>query len=205
MSRSKIGVAQDGTHNAFARPGEPTLAAHHDPGRARQYDMPGEPAHALGHRGHAVGAVVDGKTVRGGGGLDIQPRQGKPKAMHPVSLHSNMHSVEQSNAGGRSHATATIDDGGQTIVSSAAAAPLADAYGSVLKNRPDAPLANGMRHRHGEVGPGTVVDGINPAHDPDRAAAMHAHRQSIGNRILDEAYAASGDCAQYRDCSGRKS
>jgi len=121
MARSKIGVGADGSHNAFAKPGEPALAVHHDPNEARKGD-------------HGVKGNI--------------ARDGAPKRMHPVSVHNGM-TKQQSDAaglGGMGHATAVID-GGQKLATSAPAAPLQHAYGAVLKNRPCAPVKPGMRSR----------------------------------------------------------
>jgi hypothetical protein len=73
MSRSKIGVGADGSHNAFAKAGEPTLAIHHDPNVARATD------HLHGDKSIA--------------------RNGAPKRMHPVSVHSGMHRTTGTNDG----------------------------------------------------------------------------------------------------------
>jgi hypothetical protein len=122
MTRSKIGVGLDGAHNAFARKGEATLAIHHDPGQARRGDMPGE-------------------------GL---ARNGAPKKLHPVSLHNSAtpHQIAGVDAGGQGHAVAVVD-GGVKFTSSSAAAPLASAYGGVLKVREAAPVKPGMRRQQG--------------------------------------------------------
>jgi hypothetical protein len=71
--------------------GSDALHTHHRP--ARQHDMPDATAHDYaGHRGHPVGAVVNGKIVRAPGAVDIQPRGGKPKAHLNVSEHLGMRS-----------------------------------------------------------------------------------------------------------------
>lgn len=81
MARSKIGVSADGSHNAFAKSGEPTLAVHHDPNRARAGDKPGA-------------------------GL---ARSGAPKRLHPVSIHNGMTERQQA-LQGMGHATAVGPD-----------------------------------------------------------------------------------------------
>jgi len=72
----------------FAKPdGSDALLTHHNPRAARIGDKP-EPAHErFGHRGHAVGAVVDGKIVRARGAVDVQPRHGKSKVLPDVPVH----------------------------------------------------------------------------------------------------------------------
>lgn len=147
MGRYTIGVGHDGKSRAFAQPGERTLAIHHAPGEARQHDKPDATAHALGHRGHPTATVVAGKTIRDPRALDIQPRAGAPKAMHPVAPHvsTTPRQLAAAGKGGLGHATAAVTDGGQTIATSAAAAPLRHAYGSIEKRRPDAKPAWGMK------------------------------------------------------------
>ena len=82
MTRSKIGVGADGSHNAFAKSGEPTLAVHHDPNEARKGD-------------HGVKGNI--------------ARDGAPKRMHPVSIHNGMTERQQALAG-MGHANATAPD-----------------------------------------------------------------------------------------------
>ncbi len=154
FDRLKAGTGHDGKSRAFAKPGEATMTAHHDPNEARRGDLPGAPAHALGHRGHATGAVVDGQTVRAPGALDIQPRQGTPKAMHPVATHVGMTSRQIAGAGigGMGHSSAAVTDGGQ-VTTVSAAAPMADHYGGALpKSGRDVKVAQGMRDRSVEFG-----------------------------------------------------
>jgi len=127
MARNTIGVGQDGSHNAFARKGEPTLAVHHDPNEARKGD-------------HGVKGNI--------------ARDGAPKRMHPVSVHNGM-TRQQSDAagiGGQGHATAVVS-GGQKLATDAPAAPLAHAYGAVLKTRPAAQVVPGMRSRTSQHDP----------------------------------------------------
>jgi hypothetical protein len=158
MSRNKIGVGADGSHNAFAKRGEATLAVHHDPNEARKGD-------------HGVKGNI--------------ARDGAPKRMHPVSVHNGM-TRQQSDAagiGGMGHATAVVD-GGQKLATDAPAAPLEHAYGSgILKVRPAAQVVPGMRTRRGEIGPGNVIDGKNPAHE--KAMTRNGnHDPAIGAAIL---------------------
>jgi hypothetical protein len=180
MARYTAGVGRDGKSNAFARKGERTLAVHHDPNNARQHDKPGGPAHLLGHRGHPLGTVVNGKTVRAPGALDIQPRVGKPKAMHPVAPHSGMHprAIAGAGIGGQGHATATIDDGGQTVVSSAAAAPLAHAYGGGIPKAAFAPVQAVPGHRR------RATDALAGGGVGENHARGKAHDAALGAAIL---------------------
>jgi hypothetical protein len=126
FDRLKAGNNRDGTSRAFAKGNEPTLSTHHDPNEARAGDV------------------------------GIAPGFMKPaarKAMHPVSVHNGMHprAVAAAGLGGQGHGTATID-GGQTVVSSAAAAPIASAYGGgILKVRDAAKPAWGNRSRTGGI------------------------------------------------------
>lgn len=75
-----------------------------------------------------------------------------PKALHPTPYHNGMHprAIAAAGIGGQGHGTATID-GGQTVVSSAAAAPLAHAYGDIPKVRDAAKPAWGNRSRTGGI------------------------------------------------------
>ena len=84
----------------------------------------------LSHMSHGLGDHADGHAVPGN-----IARDGAPKKVTPVPHHSGMSLLQSSGAGlgGLGHATATINDGGQTIATSAAAAPLAHAY----SGRPD--------------------------------------------------------------------
>lgn len=84
-ARSKIGNSHDGSHNAFAKPGEPTLKVHHDPNRPR---------------------VHDGMVERASGNI---ARAGAPKKFHPVSIHNGMTERQQALAG-MGHANATAPD-----------------------------------------------------------------------------------------------
>jgi len=204
MKRNTTGIGRDGRSNAFAKPGERTLATHHNPMDARQGDRPGEPAHRLGHRGHPIGTVVpDGKTsrtVRAPGALDIQPRQGAPKALHSVPYHvsTTARQIAGSGRGGMGHPTATLSDGGDTITTSAAAAPLAHAYGGPLpKSRPDVSITPGNRDRRNDaVHGGSPYSGLPlnqqaAAHDA-HANGRHDANKQIGRAIFDEALANSG-------------
>ena len=142
-TRNHDGSRPDGF---YTKPGERGLTTYHDPREARQYDKPGEPAHAqYGHRGHPIGAVVGAKTVRAPGALDIQPRAGKPKELPPVPYHvsTTPRQIAASGKGGMGHPGATVTDGGQTITASPAAAPLKDAYGLPLSKKfPPAPVSD---------------------------------------------------------------
>jgi hypothetical protein len=126
MGRNKTGVAHDGTHNAFGWKGEATLAIHHDPGLARRGD---------------VGIAPPGM------------KPAVPKRLHPVSLHNSAtpHQIAGVDAGGQSHAVAVVD-GGVKLTSSAAAAPMANAYGGMIpKVRDAAPPKPGMRRQQGAI------------------------------------------------------
>jgi hypothetical protein len=74
-------------------------------------------SHGLGD--HAVGHAVPGNKAR----------DGAPKSVKPIEHAFGMtrQQTDAAGIGGMGHATATID-GGQTIVDSAAASPLAHAY-----------------------------------------------------------------------------
>jgi hypothetical protein len=126
--RYKIGVDETGKSRAFARKNEPTLAVHHDPNVARAHD-------AL----HGDNSIA---------------RKGAPKQFVPVSLHNGMTAsqVKGAGIGGQGHATAVVS-GGQKLDTSAAAAPLAHAYGGnpSLKVGNAAPIVPGQRSRRGEV------------------------------------------------------
>ena len=102
MARSKIGVGADGSHNAFARKGEPTLAVHHDPNIARQND-------------HGIAPKF------------MKPAA--PKRMHPVSVHNGMTGNQRAGVGvgGMGHGTAVIS-GGEIIGTNAAAVPPVPAH-----------------------------------------------------------------------------
>jgi hypothetical protein len=167
MGRSKIGVDHTGKSRAFAQPGEKTLAVHHDPGLARQHDKPDATAHLLGHRGHPTATVVDGKTVRDPRVLDIQPRAGAPKALHPVAPHvsTTPRQLAAAGKGGMGHGTAAVTDGGQTITTDAAAAPMQDHYGGALpKNHQPAKPSWGV--------PGGMGQGVD--HDAAHKIAVEA-------------------------------
>lgn len=80
-------------------------------------------------------------------GANIARAGGKPK-VSVVQVHGGM-TKQQSDAaglGGQGHATAVVS-GGQKLATDAPAAPLAHAYGAVLKDRPAAPVKPGMRSR----------------------------------------------------------
>lgn len=82
MKRITSGTAHDGTSNAFAKPGEATLAIHHDPNLARTGD-------------HGVKGNI--------------ARNGALKRMHPVSIHNGMTERQQA-LQGMGHATAVAPD-----------------------------------------------------------------------------------------------
>jgi len=187
MKRNTTGIGRDGRSNAFAKPGEPTLATHHT--NDRSMDKPGEPAHALGHRGHPIGGVVGGKTVRAPGALDIQPRQGAPKAHHATPYHvsTNARQIAADGRGGMGHPTAVVDGGQATT--SAAAAPMAHAYGGQLpKDHGPAPVAWTMKSErtYARIGGGTHTV---------------SHLPELGRAMLDEALANSS--ADDRAAHGR--
>lgn len=129
-------------------------------------------AHLHGHRGHPAGTVVDGRTVRAPAAADIQPRHGRPKFRYDSTLPNGGMTDRQrqgAGVGGMGHATAVVD-GGQTIVSSAAAVPLRHAYGIgadgvVPHPKLTGPVAiyPGMRSRTNSNHPndGPVAKGLN--------------------------------------------
>lgn len=120
FDRLKFGNDADGKSRSFAKPGEASQAIHHDPNEARAGDV-----------GISPGFM----------------KAAAPKAMHPVSVHSGMTARQQAGAGigGMGHSTAAVSDGGQTIATSAAAAPLAHAYGDgIPKSRGASPISPGM-------------------------------------------------------------
>ena len=153
FDRLKAGTGHDGKSRAFAKPGEKSLSVHHDPNEARAGDV--------GVKGNIA-------------------RDGAPKALHPVSVHNGMTQHQQGGAGigGQGHATATID-GGQTVTSSAAAAPLQHAYGKgIPKVRDAAPPAFGMLDAHNRMRARGAYGG-----KPETAESIRA----IGQAVLDEA------------------
>jgi hypothetical protein len=81
--KNRSGVGHDGRSKAFAKPGEPALAIHHDPNIARQHDR------------HMTDSVAT---------------RGKPKAMHPVALHNGM-TAQQQKMTGLGHPVAGAPDG----------------------------------------------------------------------------------------------
>jgi hypothetical protein len=139
MGRNKTGTGADGTSNAFARGDEPTLGVH--------------------HFSHGMGQHVEGHAEPGN-----LARHGKAKAVHGVPIHNAMkgQQIDTAGVGGMGHPTSIID-GGQSVSSSAAAAPLAHAYGGgVPKIRGAAPVKPGMRSRIGA--PARSLDDARP-HD----------------------------------------
>jgi len=127
MGRIKTGNGFDGSSNAFAKKGENTLSVHHSPMAARASD------HLHGDTSIA--------------------RNGKPKRLADVPVHNGMTRNQQAgvNLGGMGHGIGIVS-GGQTLDGSAAAAPLAHAYGDgVPKVRNAAPIKSGMRSRTGPV------------------------------------------------------
>jgi hypothetical protein len=186
-NKHRSSVGHDGRSKAFAKPGERTLAIHHDPNVARRGDKPDATAHLMGHRGHPTGAVVGGRTVRTPGALDIQPRAGAPKAMHPVSIHNGMHSRQIAGAGvgGMGHPGAVVD-GGQ-VTTSAAAAPMADHFGGALPKTTASPQASwGMRDRSDDA-PHGGSPFKSAAGRQAHADAKHAAGTEIGRQVLKEA------------------
>ena len=140
-TRGHDGARPDGF---FTKPGERGLTTAHDPSVARSHDKPGAPAHErYGHRGHPTAEVANGQTIRSGGAVDIQPRQGRAKESLPVPYHvsTTERQIAGSGRGGMGHPAAVID-GGQ-VTTAAAAAPLAHAYGGPLpKKFPAAPVSD---------------------------------------------------------------
>jgi hypothetical protein len=82
MKRITSGTDHSGKSNAFAKPGEATLAVHHDPNEARKGDV--------GVKGNIA-------------------RDGAPKRMHPVSVHNGMTERQQA-LKGMQHANAVAPD-----------------------------------------------------------------------------------------------
>jgi hypothetical protein len=76
------------------------------------------------HMSHGLGEHATGHA-----GRNIAT-DGSPKKVTPVNFHPNMSrkQIDTAGLGGQGHATATID-GGESIASSAAAAPIAHVYG----------------------------------------------------------------------------
>jgi hypothetical protein len=100
--------------------------------------------HHVADRTHEFEAHKGGNIARAGG---------KPK-VSVVQVHGGM-TKQQSDAaglGGMGHATAVVD-GGQKLATDAPAAPLAHAYGNVLKTRPAAQVVPGMRSRTSQHDP----------------------------------------------------
>jgi hypothetical protein len=127
--RLTTGIGEDGKSRAFAKPGEPTLGVHH---------------FSHGDGDHVRGHAVPGNIAR----------DGAPKAVHGVPIHKSAkrQQIDMAGVGGMGHATAAIDDGGQSVTSSAAAAPLAHAYGSgVPKIRGPAPVGWNQKNVCGPV------------------------------------------------------
>lgn len=84
-NKHRSSVGHDGRSKAFAQPGEPTLAIHHDPNAPR---------------------VHDGMAERASGNI---ARAGKPKAFHPVSVHNGM-TERQRDKLGMGHAIGSAPD-----------------------------------------------------------------------------------------------
>jgi hypothetical protein len=96
------------------------------------------------------------------------------------------------------HPSASLSDGGDTITTSAAAAPMADHYGGALpKSRPDVSITPGMRDRRNDPKHGSnpysrlPMDQQAAAHDA-HANARHDANKQIGRAIFNEALANSG-------------
>jgi len=101
---------------------------------------------------------------------DIARKGSVPKRSNDgVAVHPSMTRLQKSGAGigGMGHGTAVID-GGQTIASSAAAAPLAHAYGGA----PDLKTGSAVAPSFGQRSRGPTPD-----------SAMH----ELGRAVLDEA------------------
>jgi hypothetical protein len=81
-NKHRAGVDHTGKSKAFAKPGEPALAIHHDPNIARQHDRP----------------MTDNIATRGA-----------PKRMHPVALH-NSATPQQRAMRGMGHAIGSAPD-----------------------------------------------------------------------------------------------
>jgi hypothetical protein len=194
MARLKTGIGRDGRSNAFARGNEKRLSVHHT--NDRSMDKPGEPAHALGHRGHPIGGVVGGETVRAPGAFDIQPRQGASKALHSVPYHvsTTARQIAGSGRGGMGHPVAVVDCGEVTTFQ--AAAPMADHYGGALPKSHDVAVTPGMRDRHDDPMHRSNVHAHRPMLDQVAAHEAHANgrheaNKQIGRAIFDEALANS--------------
>jgi hypothetical protein len=102
----------------------------------------------INHLSHGMGDHVTGHAVKGN-----IARDGAPKKVTGIAVHPGMTRQQQDGAGvgGMGHAAATIS-GGQTIASSAAAAPLAHSYGAApdLKTGKVVPPSFGQRSRTNE-------------------------------------------------------
>jgi hypothetical protein len=161
MARSKIGVDHTGRMNALARGNEATHSTHHTPAIARGMEAQQHDRAILGKPSKAKGYAV------------------------PYHSGAKRQQIEGAGVGGMAHGVAVIA-GGQVIATSAAAAPLKSAYGSVPKTFAPARPVIGQRSRVGEVGPGQIIAGKNPAHESAKANNGN-HSPALGHAILQEA------------------
>jgi len=161
FDRLKTGVDHSGRSNAIARGNEATHSTHHTPAIARGMEAQQHDHATLGKPGKAKGVAT------------------------PV--HAGMHSrqIDGAGTGGMGHGVAVIA-GGQVIATSAAAQPLKSAYGSIPKTFGAPRPVIGQRSRHGEIGPGQVIAGKNPAHESAKARNGN-HSAALGSAILQQA------------------
>ena len=154
------GPGHDGRDRAFTKPGERGLEVHHDPNVAR---------------------VHDGMEERTSGNL---ARSGKPKALHPVSLHNGMTEQQRaaSGVGGLGHAT--------TIDGLPGANPLNP--NPLPKFTPEVKVKPGMRSRITDT-PHSGAPGENHAR-----ARANPPDPTIGKQILAEAVSDCGGANKPR-------
>jgi hypothetical protein len=145
------------------------------------------PGMVVSHLSHGIGADA---PARGG---NIARDSSRGKHVNPVPVHPASHRVTGTNEGAPKI----------TTLSSIPDASNPAALDPTTKGKTFAPVAAspGQRSRLGEVGPGQVSGGVNPAHDPALNAAKHAHAVGVGQMILDQAFANSA--ADDRRAHGR--
>lgn len=112
----------------------------------------------------------------------IDARNGAPKRLSDNAVHPGMHSRQMGN-GGRSHASADVV-GGETIVTSAAAAPVAASYGTLPKSHLTAPVAITPGHRNRS----RDIDGTdNQARGHQQRGLHQTMLRQLGQKILAQA------------------
>jgi hypothetical protein len=146
------------------------------------------PGMVVSHVSHGMGADA---PARGG---DIARDSTCGKHVNAVPVAAGMHRV-------------TGTDKGAPTITTLSAIPDASNPNAMDPTKPGktfAPVAAspGQRSRLGEVGPGQVVGGVNPAHNPVLNAEKHAHSVGVGQMILNEAFANSA--ADDRAAHGRR-